>query len=117
MESKNYNFPKYCKLLTKEDFNAAFSNSQRIHNKYLLWVISKNNFEFPRLGIIIAKKNVKLAVQRNRIKRLIRENFRKKRELLKPLDIIVIANKGIDRLSNFEINKALDYQWKKIETL
>ena len=49
---------------------------------------------------MIGKKNVKLAVQRNRLKRLIRESFRHNQETLAGWDIVVIARKGLGELEN-----------------
>ena len=46
-----------------------------------------------RLGIVVAKRNVKLAVDRNRLKRLVRESFRQQQEHLGGLDIVVIIKK------------------------
>ena len=43
----------------------------------------------PRLGLVIAKRFLPLAVQRNRVKRLIREQFRLAQTDLPPVDIIV----------------------------
>jgi ribonuclease P protein component len=64
---------------------------------------SKNN----RLGLAIAKKRVKLAVQRNRIKRIIRESFRLNQHVLPAIDMVVMVKSGIDQLDNKEINKEL----------
>ena len=43
----------------------------------------------PRLGLIVGKRLIPLAVSRNRVKRLIREGFRAHREQLPMADIIV----------------------------
>ena len=43
----------------------------------------------PRLGMVIAKRYLPLAVQRNRLKRLLREGFRQAQSQLPPLDIVV----------------------------
>lgn len=43
----------------------------------------------PRLGLIIAKRFLPRAVDRNHLKRLIRESFRAQRPELPPTDIIV----------------------------
>jgi len=43
----------------------------------------------PRLGLVIAKRFLPLAVQRNRVKRLIREGFRSASSELPAVDIIV----------------------------
>ena len=49
----------------------------------------RNDGERARLGVIVAKKNIPLAVQRNRFKRITREVFR--RSLIGGLDVIVLA--------------------------
>lgn len=48
----------------------------------------------PRLGIVVAKRNVKLAVERNRLKRAIRESFRHQCQQLTGLDIVVVVKKN-----------------------
>jgi ribonuclease P protein component len=53
-----------------------------------------------RLGVIVAKKNVGKAVQRNRIKRLIRETFRIRKCDLKQADLVVMARKGLQTVEN-----------------
>lgn len=50
--------------------------------------------EFSRLGLAIPKKKVRRAIDRNRIKRLIRENFRK--ALITPkADLVVKLNRPV----------------------
>ena len=49
-----------------------------------------------RLGVIVAKKNIPLAVQRNRFKRITREVFR--RSLIEGLDVIVLAKQNKKKL-------------------
>lgn len=48
---------------------------------------------WARLGIVVAKKNVRLAVARNRLKRIVRETFRQQQECLQGLDIVVVIKK------------------------
>ena len=62
----------------------------------------------------MAKKNVRLAVERNRIKRLIRESFRLQQHHLKGIDAIVLARRGLDQKSNQEIFEAVNKQWLTI---
>lgn len=71
--------------------------------------------DHPRLGIIVAKKNVRLAVERNRLKRQLRETFRKQRQTLPSLDIILLAKKGANTSNSSLIAKELDYLWQKLE--
>ena len=69
-----------------------------------------------RLGMVVAKKNVSKSVERNRIKRLIRESFRHTRLQLPGLDIIVLIRKGLDNLPNFVISSKIDALWKDLHT-
>lgn len=51
--------------------------------------VLENGGHTARIGVIVPKKGNKLAVRRNRIKRLVRDHFRLARVHLKPVDIIV----------------------------
>lgn len=46
-------------------------------------------FSDARLGIVVGKKLLKRAVDRNRVKRVIREQFRCLRPQLPPVDLVV----------------------------
>lgn len=50
---------------------------------------SENDLEGPRLGMVVAKRLASRAVDRNRIKRNIRESFREQSGSLPALDVIV----------------------------
>ena len=43
----------------------------------------------PRLGLVIGKKQLKRAVDRNRVKRIVREQFRRQRVMLPAYDLVV----------------------------
>ena len=49
----------------------------------------------PRLGILVSKKHAARAVDRNRIKRCIREAFRLEQEALGPIDLLIRPPYGI----------------------
>ncbi|MEE4281228.1 MAG: ribonuclease P protein component, partial [Pseudomonadales bacterium] len=62
----------------------------------------------------IAKKNVRLAVQRNRIKRTAREVFRTMPDSDPSLDVVLLARRGLDQLDNAELSTILRQQWQKL---
>lgn len=67
-----------------------------------------------RIGITVSKK-VGNAVERNRIKRIIREYFRHKKDSVDGiLDINIIAKKGLTTLSTGQSIEKLDKLFKKI---
>ena len=67
-----------------------------------------------RLGLAVSKKQVKLAVQRNRIKRLVRESFRGNRQTLDAQDFVVIARAGVGDRSNTQIVASLRLHWARL---
>lgn len=52
-----------------------------------------------RLGMVVAKRHVKAAVARNRIKRFIREAFRLQQRRLAGLDIVVVVRDNFGGLN------------------
>lgn len=70
--------------------------------------------DHPRLGLVIAKKNIRHATGRNRAKRHIRETFRLKQAELENLDIVVLARRGLGELEDSDMNKLLNRQWNKL---
>lgn len=51
-----------------------------------------------RLGLAIPKKHIKKAVDRNRLKRLVRESFRINQENLGSFDVVVLVRRDIAAL-------------------
>jgi len=108
-------FPKTRRLLNSNDFKQVFDNAKiKVSNAEVLILACPSQNSHPRLGLIIAKKNVRLAVQRNRIKRIIRDGFRVNQHDLKNLDIIVLAKRGIDKFDNPLIHSKMDKLWRKV---
>ncbi len=108
-------FPKGKRLLNATDYSRVFDNVEaRASHKYLLLLAIRNSGPGHRLGLVIAKKNVRLAVQRNRVKRLAREFFRKLPDDGLSLDVVLLTRRGIDRLDNAELSTILQQQWQKL---
>ncbi len=70
-----------------------------------------NNLKYPRIGLIIKKKYVKLSVKRNKIKRIIYEIFRKKQYKIKKIDYLLIIKKNILYYKIKEIKKIFIKIW------
>lgn len=74
----------------------------------------KNDFDHPRLGLVVAKKNIRKAVQRNRIKRVIRDNFRRHRHSIMNIDIVVLARKEALDATPSLLQKSLEKHWLRL---
>lgn len=73
-----------------------------------------NGLDHPRLGLVVAKKNVRLAVERNRFKRLVRETFRAYQHQLPPIDCVFLTRKGLDQLDNATFQRQLVQQFNRL---
>lgn len=114
MICKPLSFPRSQRLLNAKDYAWVFADASiRASNQHCLILSRPNHTEQARLGLIIAKKHIRLAVQRNRIKRIARESFRQQHQL-PPINAIVLARKGLDNLDNQQLRRCFDSLWKKI---
>ncbi|MEJ8665172.1 ribonuclease P protein component [Pseudomonas sp. LP23] len=108
-------FSREKRLLTPRHFKAVFdSPTGKVPGKNLLILARENGLDHPRLGLVIGKKSVKLAVQRNRLKRLMRDSFRLNQQLLAGLDIVIVARKGLGEIKNPELHQHFGKLWKRL---
>lgn len=88
-------FGKDKRLLCASDYRAVFSDAAlRSGQKEFLLLARGNGRGYHRLGLAVAKKHVRLATRRNRIKRGAREAFRHLPETSPGLDIIFLTRPG-----------------------
>lgn len=73
---KRLTFPKSARLLKDGQFKAVLTRNMRSSDSLLTVFMAENNLNRPRIGLSVAK-TFGSAVFRNRLKRLIREAFRK----------------------------------------
>ena len=101
---------KYLRIKKQADFNRLFQKGKRAFSSSLtvLYAPSKE----MRMGISVGKKHGK-SVQRNRIKRLIREAFRAEISSLKGNYAFVIIPKVSDEYSYQTFKKHLQWIIKK----
>lgn len=117
LDSASKGFPRHLRLRSHRDFQTVYRQGKKISNHYfILWVCS-NHLQHPRLGMSVSKRHIPLAVQRNRIKRLIRESFRVHQALLPALDIIVITHTASQQLNNAQLFLQLEQQWQKLRAV
>ncbi|MBK9426120.1 MAG: ribonuclease P protein component [Gammaproteobacteria bacterium] len=108
-------FTRARRLLTAADFQAVFSGTEkRISRRYYLVLFRHNQGVGPRLGMVVARKNIRLATRRNRIKRVARETFRQHQHLLGAVDILFLPRRGIDDLAPGRQTRLLCEAWRDL---
>lgn len=87
---------------------------QKVGSAHLLFLAIVNETQLPRMGLVIAKKKLKRAVDRNFVKRSLRESFRLHQHQLPALDIVVVARTGLTELSSGELRQEIDSNFDRL---
>lgn len=112
---RKFGFPRCLRLLKPGDFRYVFENTRyKVFCPGFLLLAAPGRQAETRMGFVIGKKNVKLAVQRNRYKRIFRESFRLNQSSLPAVDIIVLAIKGANQVSVEELSLQLEKAWPQL---
>lgn len=110
-----YAFGKSLRLLCSGEFKAVFDDAPyRASHQSFLILARPNTLDHPRLGLVVAKKHLRFAVSRNRIKRLTRELFRQQQDHLGGLDLVFLTRKGLDDMDNAQFTAQLMQQLQRI---
>jgi ribonuclease P protein component len=97
------------------EFQAVFDQTAaKVGEASFVLLLRPNGLGHARLGLVIAKKKVKLSVERNRFKRRVRESFRQQLEQLPPADIVFLARSELASLDNDSFWQALEAAWKRV---
>lgn len=115
LTSQRYQFRKNQRLLTQALFSAVFADAPiRASHPNFLILARPNNVGVARLGLVIPKKHVRKAHQRNQIKRIARETFRKEQHKLPAIDAIVLARRGAEIVPQQQLTSLFTGLWKRI---
>ncbi len=104
-------FDKGVRLCSAGDYRHVFQRPVRRKNRLLSLLVRRNRVGQARLGLAVSKKSLPRAVDRNRVKRLVRETFRTERANLDPVDMVVMAQRWTGRVENGELRRALHELW------
>ncbi len=120
---KSQKFPATSRIKKRKEFLAMQENSRKVHSEHFLLIYKKQQptaittatiARQTRLGITVTKKVDKRAVCRNKIKRLVREIFRKElSQIQNNLDILIIAKVGTSGISYSQAEQELLFLFKK----
>ncbi len=111
-------FPRAARMLVARDFAQLRSQgSRRIASRHFHAEFRPTDLATARLGLAVSRRVSKLAVERNRLKRLVRESFRRHRAEFPPVDILVIARSSALPVSGAELLADLAVLWRRLPAL
>jgi ribonuclease P protein component len=109
--------PRDARVRRAGDFAALRQASGRLGGRCFSVRYRSNGLDHARLGLAISKRVSKRAVERNRIKRLLRESFRRVRAQLPPIDLVVMARETAAGLPGPELLAEIDALWRRLPPL
>lgn len=101
---KQFFFSKKKRLASNKQFEAVLARKVRVANGLLVLYAAENDCGYPRLGVSVGK-SCGGAVERNRLKRLLREAFRQSQDRIPPgFDYLLMISPQLSKKLNKSIN-------------
>ena len=106
-------FSRLQRLTRPGEYGRVFGDSQRSSDRLFTVLARKNDCSSPRLGLAISKRAAKLAVQRNRLKRIAREVVRLQVDL-PAMDFVVLARPEAKHAQLSELRSSLEKHFDRL---
>ena len=96
------------RLRKTDEFSSVFAFRKSLRGRHFDLLHRPNSSVTARLGTVIAKKYVRSAVNRNLVKRIVRESFRLSRTKLPWRDIVVRVSARMETFDRLALRKEID---------
>lgn len=108
-------FPRTARLRKPAEFKHCFATGERAGGRYFRLV--KSHGDVARLGIAISRKVDKTSVERNRVRRTVREWFRLHRATLPPADYFISAKHEASGAAGAALRRDLEHLFRRAAAL
>ncbi len=109
--------PRVARLRRAADFAALRRAEGRARGTFFLLRYGPSHVPTARLGLAVSRRVSPRAVERNRIKRQIRESFRRHRPDLPNVDVLVIAHRNAAGQAGAVLRADIDRLWGRVRAL
>ncbi len=106
--------PARLRLRRKSDFDSAYARGQRLGDGFFAVTCCLNDCSAARLGMAVAVRVAGGSVERNRIRRIIRESFRVHQRALPAVDLVVSARAAARGAPGRQLHASLAALWTRI---
>ncbi|MFO1417183.1 MAG: ribonuclease P protein component [Methylotetracoccus sp.] len=112
MANGAHRFPRTRRLLSADEFRRVFAESVRASDAYLTILARPNDLNEARIGFAVSRKSLRRACARNRVKRLVREDFRLRQAELTGIDFVVMARSAAASAPASTLRSSLHRHWQ-----
>jgi ribonuclease P protein component len=99
-------FTKADRLRRRRDYLRVQAQGRRLYSRHFGVTLAPAETPAPRLGLVVTRRFGK-AARRNRMKRLLREFFRRHKSRLPTQDLVIMAKKGAEELNYLQVAEEL----------
>lgn len=110
-------FPPEARLHTTADFAGLRRCRKPLRSRFFIIRHVPGSHGMARLGMAVSRKTSKRAVDRNRIKRSVREAFRQHRHDLPAIDLLIISLPPAASASPRQLRQELMRQWPRLRQI
>ena len=107
-------FPRARRLRPPGEFKHVYNAGRRWAHEFFTVTAQPNALGGPRLGMAVAVRAMGSAVERNRVRRLIRESFRLQQGQLPALDIVIAVRPTARGAAAAPLRASLDRLWERL---
>ncbi len=101
-------------IKSSREFARVYKKGKFFAGKYIVLYVLPNGLDINRLGITASKKAGK-SIRRNRIKRLIKENYRLNEELVRcGYDLVFVVRSSEILPDYYDIQKEMGFLFRKL---
>ena len=112
-EATDQRFPKSDRILKRQAFRRVYDAGKKIQTRFFTAFVLPNSQEQSRIGITATRKTGN-SVQRNRMRRRVRELYRRNKWRVPPgIDIVINVKDGLARAGYDEIEKDFAKLWER----
>lgn len=108
--------PPVRRLREAAAFRRVFADPRRFPGKGFTVLARRGITPVARLGLAISKRSAARAVDRNRLKRIVRESFRLWARELPPVDLVVLCDRDARLLTAERLRHTLDRAWTRVRS-
>ncbi len=110
--------PRRSRLTAQAQFRNVFQQPVVSSDAWFKVLARPNGLELSRLGLAVSRQVDPRAVERNRLKRIVRESFRKHYGAdadRHPADVVVLPRRTAVSISNAQLRARLSRHWARID--